>query len=49
VDPAGGGRTRVVAVAGKLGRREEEAEEPDACEDDEEEPLQRGREGTRPS
>ena len=41
--PRGSGRARLVSMARKLGRPEQQAEEEDACKGDDEEPLQSGR------
>jgi hypothetical protein len=47
VDPPGSGCVRVVSMARKLGGTEQQAEEEDACEGDDGEPLQRGRKAKR--
>ena len=41
------GRARLVSMARNIGRPEQQAEEEDACEGDEEEPLQGGRKLSR--
>jgi len=49
VDPPRSGGPRLVVFPRKLGRPEQEAYERGAGEENEKKPLQRGREGTRPS
>ena len=47
VDPPRSGRARLVSMARKLGRPEQQAQEEDACKGDDEEPLQGGRSASR--
>jgi hypothetical protein len=47
VNPPRSGRARLMSMARDLGRPEQQAEEEDACEGDDEEPLQSGRKAKR--
>src|SRR6266550_3703060 len=47
VNPPRSGRARLMSMARHLGRPEQQAEEEDACEGDDEEPLQSGRKAKR--